>query len=88
MVVSFTSAVMTGLAATNSLKRCCCLARRMIYLLCKSLRQPNKLHKVVSAVKYLIIHIGDIHHKVDIELEVVAHDAPDNVGAHIVPSMT
>lgn len=37
-----------------------------------------------SATTYLVIHVRNVHHKVDIELEVVAHNAPNDISADIV----
>lgn len=37
---------------------------------------------------YLVVNVCNVHHEVDIELEVVAHNAPDDVGAHIVPGVS
>lgn len=36
---------------------------------------------------YLVIYIGDVHDEFNVKFKVVPHDPPDNVCAHIIPSM-
>lgn len=45
-------------------------------------------YPIPRASAYLVIHVGNVHDKVDIELEVVAHNAPNDIGADIVSGVT
>lgn len=42
----------------------------------------------IMSTPYLVVHIGDVHHKVDIELEVVAHNSANDIGANIVAGVS
>lgn len=37
---------------------------------------------------YLVINIGDVHDKLDVELEVIPEDSTQDIGADIVSGMT
>lgn len=36
---------------------------------------------------YLVIDVGDVHYKLDVELEVVAQYAPNDIRGHIIARM-
>lgn len=46
------------------------------------------LRRVVRESTNLIIDIRDVHNKLDVELEVVAHDAANDIRANIVASVS
>lgn len=37
---------------------------------------------------YLVVHIRNVHDKLDVEFEIILHDPSDDIGANIVPCMT
>lgn len=53
----------------------------------ESLRSREWGGRGKKSLPYLVIDVCNVHNKVDIKLEVVAHDAPNDIGADIVSGM-
>ena len=37
---------------------------------------------------HLVVYVGNVHDKINLESEVIAHNPSDNVGSDIIPGMT
>lgn len=44
-------------------------------------------HRIRNREAYLVIDVCNVHHKIDLELEVIPHDSAYDIRRHVVPSM-